>query len=221
MPDLEYISPRTNRKYVIAAKDPAYNPTEEDYQQAALKVEQMETGTEQSPLGAMASAVAQGFTTMPGALGREFGVFAGLKTVEEPCKYWETQAREAFPIDPMRRDDSLSKGGVMAGQIIFILIPISIFFRLLKPWYKRNADRRARAFLPFRNGWGTLYAFSKTMLHGKILQAPKQVICFTRSRIAQRQFMRYKVLAENGLISEDELTKQRNRLRPIILMENE
>jgi hypothetical protein len=147
-------------------------------------------------------------------------VFTGLKTVEEPCKYKENQAREAFPIDPMRRDDSLSKRGVMAGQIIFILIPLSIFFRLLRPWYKRNADRRAQAFLPFRNGWGALYAFSKTMLHGKILKAPKQVVCFTRSRIAQRQFMRYKALAENGLISEDGLTKQRNRLRPIILMEN-
>jgi hypothetical protein len=113
-----------------------------------------------------------------------------------------------------------SEVGVMAGQIIFILIPLSIFFRLLRPWYKRNADRRAQAFLPFRNGWGALYAFSKTMLHGKILKAPKQVVCFTRSRIAQRQFMRYKALAENGLISEDGLTKQRNRLRPIILMEN-
>ncbi len=67
---LTVVSLSTNRKYVIAAKDPAYNPTEEDYKQAALKVEQMETGTEQSPLGAMVSAVAQDFTTMPGALGR-------------------------------------------------------------------------------------------------------------------------------------------------------
>ena len=221
MPDLEYISPRTNRKYVIESIDPTYTPTDDDYRQAALKVEQLETGTEQSPLGAMTSSVAQGFTSMPGALTREVGVFTGLKSVEESGKYWETQAREAFPIDPMRRDDALSKGCVMTGQIIFILIPIYLFSQILKPWYKRNAARRAKAWLPFKNGWENLCILSKNMIRWELLKTPKHVVCFARSRVAQRQFMRHKNLFENGLISDDEFIAQRNRLRPTILMENE
>ena len=118
MPDLEYISPRTNRKYVIAAKDPAYNPTEEDYQQAALKVEQMETGTEQSALGAFGSAVGQGLTTMPGTVLQGVGAMVGSTGLEEAGKYSAQQAREAFPIDPMRREDFTTKAGQAVGQAI-------------------------------------------------------------------------------------------------------
>ena len=118
MPDLEYISPRTNRKYVIAAKDPAYNPTEEDYQQAALKVEQMETGTEQSALGSFGSAVGQGLTTMPGTVLQGVGAMVGSTGLEEAGKYSAQQAREAFPIDPMRREDFTTKAGQAVGQAI-------------------------------------------------------------------------------------------------------
>jgi hypothetical protein len=37
---------------------------------AGLIMSRLKVGTEQSPLGAVASSVAQCFTTMPGALGR-------------------------------------------------------------------------------------------------------------------------------------------------------
>ena len=68
MPDFEYTSPRTGQVYVVSPDDQSKTPTQESYDWIANKVEQMETGTEQSALGSFGSAVGQGLTTMPGTV---------------------------------------------------------------------------------------------------------------------------------------------------------
>jgi hypothetical protein len=75
-----------------------------------------------------------------------------------------------------------------------------------------NAAGRAKACLPLKHGWENLCILSKKMLRWELLKTPKHVVCFARSRVAQRQFMRYKNLSENGVINDEESTTPRNRL---------
>ena len=118
MPDLEYISPRTNRKYVIESIDPTYTPTDDDYRQAALKVEQIETGTKQSALESFGANVAQGITTVPGTLVQGAGALTGLEGVEKYGKSMAESARQNFPTDPVRREDFSSQAGQAVGQAL-------------------------------------------------------------------------------------------------------
>ena len=118
MPDIKYTSPLTQQSYTWSPKDPAYTPTEDDYKKLALKVEQIETGTEQSALGAMASSAAQGLTSIPGTVAQGVGALTGITSLEESGKYFADQARALTPIDPMRREDFSTKAAGAVGQAV-------------------------------------------------------------------------------------------------------
>jgi hypothetical protein len=85
-------------------------------QDIALKVEQIETGTEQSATRAFTSAVGQGFTTFPGTVFQGFGAMVGSTKMEEAGKQYAEEARSTFPIDPLRREDLSTKAGQAVGQ---------------------------------------------------------------------------------------------------------
>ena len=118
MPDILYTSPATNRSYKWVPEDPNYVPTDSDLEYIATYVEQQEGGLKQSALGSFGSAVGQGLTTMPGTVLQGVGAMVGSTGLEEAGKYSAQQAREAFPIDPMRRDDFSTKAGQAVGQAI-------------------------------------------------------------------------------------------------------
>lgn len=118
MPEFLYTSPRTKQVYKWTPDDASYEPSEKAMQDIALKVEQIETDSEQSALGAFGSAVGQGLATMPGTVLQGVGAMVGSTGLEEAGKYSAGQAREAFPIDPMRREDFTTKAGQAVGQAI-------------------------------------------------------------------------------------------------------
>ena len=118
MPDILYTSPATNRSYKWVPEDPNYVPTESDIKDYAAYIEQQEGGLKQSALGSFGSAVGQGLTTMPGTVLQGVGAMVGSTGLEEAGKYSAQQAREAFPIDPMRREDFTTQAGQAVGQAI-------------------------------------------------------------------------------------------------------
>jgi hypothetical protein len=118
MPDILYTSPATNRSYKWVPEDPNYVPTESDIKDYALYIEQQEGGLKQSALGAFGSGVGQGLATMPGTVLQGVGAMVGSTGLEEAGKYSAQQAREAFPIDPMRREDLTTQAGQAVGQAL-------------------------------------------------------------------------------------------------------
>ena len=118
MPDILYTSPATNRSYKWVPEDPNYVPTESDIKDYAAYIEQQEGGLKQSALGSFGSGVGQGLATMPGTVLQGVGAMVGSTGLEEAGKYSAQQAREAFPIDPMRREDFTTKAGQAVGQAI-------------------------------------------------------------------------------------------------------
>ena len=118
MPEVEYKSPRSGRVYGFRWENEAEQLTQEDYDVFARKVEQIETGTEQSAFRSFTSAVGQGLATMPGTVLQGVGAMVGSTGLEEAGKYSAEQARESFQIDPLRREDFTTKAGQAVGQAI-------------------------------------------------------------------------------------------------------
>ena len=118
MAELRYKSPRTGKVFVATPDDPTKEPDQEDYDWFAKRVEQLETGTEQSALGAMASSAAQGLTSIPGTVAQGVGALTGITSLEESGKYFADQARALTPIDPMRREDFSTKAAGAVGQAV-------------------------------------------------------------------------------------------------------
>ncbi len=118
MAELRYKSPRTGKVFVATPDDPTKEPDQEDYDWFAKRVEQLETGTEQSALGAMASSAAQGLTSIPGTVAQGVGALTGITGLEESGKYFADQARALTPIDPMRREDFSTKAAGAVGQAV-------------------------------------------------------------------------------------------------------
>jgi len=118
MPDITYTSPLSKVSYTWTPKNPDYVPTEDDYRDFAAEIEQRETGTEQSAVGAMASSAAQGLTSIPGTVAQGVGALTGLTDLEQSGKYFAQKARELTPIDPMRRNDLSVELAGAAGQAV-------------------------------------------------------------------------------------------------------
>jgi hypothetical protein len=118
MPDVDFTSPWSGKKYKFQWENEGADITPEDYDFFSRQIEQIETGTKQSALGAFGSGVGQGLATMPGTVLQGVGAMVGSTGLEEAGKYSAQQAREAFPIDPMRREDFTTQAGQAVGQAI-------------------------------------------------------------------------------------------------------
>jgi hypothetical protein len=118
MPDVDFTSPWSGKKYKFQWENEGAEITPEDYDFFSRQIEQIEKGTKQSALGAFGSGVGQGLATMPGTVMQGVGAMVGSTGLEEAGKYSAQQAREAFPIDPMRREDFTTQAGQAVGQAI-------------------------------------------------------------------------------------------------------
>ena len=145
MPEVEYKSPRSGRVYLFRWENKAAQLTQEDYDTFARKIEQIETGTEQSAWGAFGSGLGQGITTMPGTALQQFGSLTGINVFEETGKYSAEQARKDFPIDPLRREDFTTQVGQSVGPLMTILILPFLFRKKIKDWYSNSAQSRQEA----------------------------------------------------------------------------